>query len=569
MGVNVIGLFLKSVLRATATAIAGPWRLFGELYNVFAKGARYTWVEWLYLVATAITLGHVTWVWVNEGFFMAVFAWLMLALTVLLILDVASRMIEHIPDDGAAGELLGWLKWMPGAHGTYKPRMAPVNQHGKKYVRGASLMDGAAVAAQQAATDENYRESIKIGGVAIAQQNEAEHFLIAGKTGAGKSQAINEMLRTVQSRGQTAIIADPSGGYFDRFGRDGDLLLNPFDARSVDWSPFKEIDNPEDVPMVVMAAIPKGSDPADESWSGKARTFLQELILLQWREGNYSLKELLRRANQATDKELYNLLKDTPAATYVVPGADRLLASIRSQMTEYLSAWDYLPDMGSFSVREWVRNVDQDARQGWLYITYMDNQMETLKRLVGCWLGLAITEGLCLRENPERRLWYIMDELDSLGKVSSLSLGLTRLRKNGGCCVSGLQTIAQLRATYGKDQAQTLLSCMSNKLLLAAGDSETAEYFSREIGDQEFQRENKSKGQSGKIGEMANASKNVSTEHRTERAVLASEITALPNLHGYLKPVGSPAMRVTLEYVRMESLNIPFTRKEKEAVAHG
>jgi type IV secretory pathway TraG/TraD family ATPase VirD4 len=39
--------------------------------------------------------------------------------------------------------------------------------------------------------------------------------------------------------------------------------------------------------------------------------------------------------------------------------------------------------------------------------------------------------------------------------------------------VSGLQTIAQLRDTYGHDEAQTLLSCLSTKLVMAAGDGET------------------------------------------------------------------------------------------------
>lgn len=139
-----------------------------------------------------------------------------------------------------------------------------------------------------------------------------------------------------------------------------------------------------------------------------------------------------------------------------------------------------------------------------------------------------------------------MDELDSLGRVSSLRAGLTKLRKYGGVCVNGLQTIAQLRDTYGKEEAQTLLSCMSTKLLLAAGDAETAEYF-QEIGEREITRDKISTGTSTQTMQFGGStSENRSTEHATERAVMPSEITALPNLHGFLKPVGRPVMRITL-----------------------
>lgn len=560
MNVNFFGLFFRALFRALGTALFAPWRLAGQLYMAFANGERFIWIEWLYMGVTAIGLGYVLHTWVNEGVGLAVFAWIMIAFTWLVVLDVASQMIAKIPDHGPAGELFGWIKWAPGGRAIPNPRTA-VSQHGKNYVRGAAVLDGAAVAAEQAASGENYALNIQLGGVAIPYQNEAEHFLISGKTGAGKTQAINAMLRTVRERGQVAIIADPAGGYLQRFGREHDIILNPFDDRNSNWSPFLEIEYENDVAMIAKAAIPDSNGSSSE-WNKYAQTLFSELLRMQWKKGNHSVKELLKLATSATPKELYQLLKGTPAGQYVAPDNERMLGSIRSVMATYIAPWEYLPDQGDFSVRQWVRDVDQGKTDAWLYLTYMDNQLAMLRNLVSCWLELAIVEGLSLEEKPTRRLFYIMDELDSLGKVNSLRNGLTKLRKYGGVCVNGLQTIAQLRDTYGKEEAQTLLSCMSTKLLLAAGDSETAEYFSREIGDQEFQRENRSKGQSARIGELGSSSENVSTEHRTERAVLASEITALPNLHGFLKPVGLPVMRITLEYRGMENLNPAFIRKE-------
>lgn len=559
---KILVLFSSALGRALTTAFFGPWRLIGELYNFFARGARYIWIEWLYLAATAICIGVVMWILVNEGPLTAIFWWITLALTFLLILDFASKMAHQIPDDGPIGELFGWLKWTPGGQAIANPRVHTAQmKDGKAYVRGSALVDSNIVAAEQAASGEDFSLNIKLGGVAIPYKNEAEHFLISGKTGAGKTQAINAMLRTVRERGQPAIIADPAGGYCQRFARSHDLLLNPLDARSKNWSPFLELEHESDAGMITKAAIPSGSGSGKE-WNNYAQTLFRELLLHQWRKGNYSVKELLRLATSASPEELHELIGNTPAGAFTAKDNERMLGSVRSVMAASISAWKYLPDLGDFSVRKWVRAVDEGKTDAWLFLTYRDNQLALLRRLVSCWLELAIVEGLSLEEKPERRIFYVMDELDSLGKVSSLRDGLTKLRKYGGVCVSGLQTIAQLRDTYGKDEAQTLLSCMSTQLLLAANDPETAEYFSRSIGDIEFERKNRSKGKSAKVGELASSSTNDSTEHRTERAVLASEITALDNLQGYLKPVGMPLIRITLDYVGMENLHPAFVRKE-------
>ena len=125
----------------------------------------------------------------------------------------------------------------------------------KSHVRGSNVLDAAAVIQQydteitRDEKEQGYKYSdkiLRIGGVPIA--NETEHFLFAGKTGAGKSQAISALLETAQRRELPAIIADPGGDYYSRFARDGDLLFNPLDARSVDWSPVRRNSDPERLP---------------------------------------------------------------------------------------------------------------------------------------------------------------------------------------------------------------------------------------------------------------------------------------------------------------------------------
>ena len=153
---------------------------------------------------------------------------------------------------------------------------------------------------------------------------------------------------------------------------------------------------------------------------------------------------------------------------------------------------------------------------------------------------------------------FVFDEVDSLGKVSSLRGGLTKLRKYGGRCVLGLQTVSQLRETYGRDEAQTLLANLSTKLILRAGDNETAEYFSKELGEQDIDRLQMTTGQGTSSGGLTNpgqSSESFNTNYNMQRvrqaAIMSSEVLNLPDLQGFLKIPGQPVATVKIDYQAM------------------
>lgn len=395
---------------------------------------------------------------------------------------------------------------------------------------------------------------VTIGGVTIPRMLEAQHFLITGTTGAGKTQVINGMLRSVRKRGNRAVIADPAGGFYARFGKPGDVLFNPFDRRSVDWSPFAEIRADYDCERIAKAIIPDLEGGESAQWQLFAQTLLAKAMLAMHRKGERSMKRLMYWMASADQKELEPLLAGTAAAVMCQRGNDKMLNNTRATMLPYLSVFDYLLDEGRFSIRQWIQ---EDWRDNWLFITYRDDQMGMLRNLVATALEMALVEGLSLSENQERGLWFVMDEVDSLGKVTSLRAGLTKLRKYGGRCVLGLQTVAQLRTTYGRDEAQTLIANTSVKCILRAGDSETAKSMEHELGEQEIERsqvnDSFSMSDSGQT-----QSQSTSTQVVRQSAVLASEIMGLPDLHGFLKIPGDEIARVRVEYVAMPDQNPAF-----------
>src|SRR2546425_3346299 len=100
------------------------------------------------------------------------------------------------------------------------------------------------------------------------------------------------------------------------------------------------------------------------------------------------------------------------------------------------------------------------------------------------------------RAEQDQRLWFVVDELDSLGAIDGLKDALARLRKFGGRCVLGFQSIAQVSSTYGRGEAQTIVENCGNTLILrcSGGDNGgTAQFASRLIGQREVLRANRSR----------------------------------------------------------------------------
>jgi type IV secretory pathway TraG/TraD family ATPase VirD4 len=167
---------------------------------------------------------------------------------------------------------------------------------------------------------------------------------------------------------------------------------------------------------------------------------------------------------------------------------------------------------------------------------------------------LAIVETM---NHPEQdqRLWFVVDELDALGAIDGLKDALARLRKFGGRCILGFQSIAQVSNTYGQGEAQTIVENCGNTLVLRCSGSEnggTSQFASRLIGEREVIRRQTSRGRDRESFFAARGSRrstNISEQHVTESAVMASELEQLPDFSGYLKTAS-----------RREWLRVAFSR---------
>ncbi len=77
----------------------------------------------------------------------------------------------------------------------------------------------------------------------------------------------------------------------------------------------------------------------------------------------------------------------------------------------------------------------------------------------------------------------LLDEFANIGTIPDFETTVSLARGRGVSLWLGIQSLGQLEARYGKANAQTILSNCGTKVALSGLDVESAEYFSRALGD--------------------------------------------------------------------------------------
>jgi type IV secretory pathway TraG/TraD family ATPase VirD4 len=410
----------------------------------------------------------------------------------------------------------------------------------KKFLRGTRIVSAAKLKRQT--TDKDHRQ-VTLADIPIPVEAENLHMLIGGGTGAGKSTLFREIALGAFLRGDRIICLDPNGDMLAKFWKDGDVILNPYDARTEGWSFFNEIRADFDYHRYALSLVPRGRTADAEEWASYGRLLLRETARKLSLLGRPSIRELFRMTTIIDHKELQAFLSGTMAESLFAGSSEatRALSSARFVLSDKLPEHVTMP-AGDFSLRAWLEN----PKTGNLWITWREDMAPALKPLISAWIDALFVSILSMPEDQTRRIWAFIDELASLEKLASLEPALTKGRKHGLRVVAGLQSTSQLNDIYGPETAKTLRSCFSSLAVLriSKADPATAEDFSKSLGEHEVERERSSRN----IGTRSSGT-GLQTVLERERVVTPSQLTSLPDLAGYLAIVGDmPIARFETKY---------------------
>ncbi|MFB0611975.1 type IV secretion system DNA-binding domain-containing protein [Aurantiacibacter poecillastricola] len=417
-----------------------------------------------------------------------------------------------------------------------------------RVIGGTRVVDEEDVAAQT--TLLCGRDTLRIGPVPVPRRIETRHFAFLGTTGSGKTTALRQMLDGIERRGEAALVYDTSGEFIAHYYNParGDIILNPFDARCAFWTPFDEISHPADADRIARQLVSETSSQDDDVWLETSRILVANMIRSLWAEKNCSLEALLE-ALQVKDKEqLKEWLGHTSSARTFANDADRATGSVLFMLAKAANLIQFLKveDEGEerFAFRDFIAKLDKcEGAKPWIFVPRKEDYFEASKPLMACWLECAASAVLGLTPSPDRRIWFVLDELADLPRVENLARLLPEGRKFGAAIVLTFQALGQMRNRYGANIAEAMLACCNTKLFLQTVDQETRKWASETIGQCEVELRVATDTLS--IGSEVPRT-TIATQRQFRPAVLESELRLSPHQGYLLLPDGLPVARIGL-----------------------
>ncbi|ELW6962309.1 type IV secretion system DNA-binding domain-containing protein, partial [Escherichia coli] len=154
--------------------------------------------------------------------------------------------------------------------------------------------------------------------------------------------------------------------------------------------------------------IPMGTKE-DPFWQGSGRTIFAEAAYLMRNDPNRSYSKLVDTLLSIKIEKLRTFLRNSPAANLVEEKIEKTAISIRAVLTNYVKAIRYLQGIEHngepFTIRDWMRGVREDQKNGWLFISSNADTHASLKPVISMWLSIAIRGLLAMGENRNRRVW--------------------------------------------------------------------------------------------------------------------------------------------------------------------
>lgn len=399
-------------------------------------------------------------------------------------------------------------------------------------------------------------------GIRLSCERETRHFLIWGSVGAGKTQTMLRLMLSALARGDKILVLDTKGDMTAGLPNDP-ALVAPQDTRSFVWDVAADCRVKQDARELAARFIPASPDPM---WSDAAREiFVACVATLQATKGADWTWPDLRTAAIADAQTLFAMAKKNhPEAMRLLEDpssrtAQSVLATFQAHMNVVSALADAWPDSVNapkFSVRDWLHMeaparpiiLQRDARYPELSNAWISGLLGLLASSVG---------SPSLAESKSRRVWLFLDEFPQLPRMPDFTTFLDVGRSKGVIVVLGAQDIAQIRAIYGRERADSWIGMVGTQIITRLNPGRGAEEASLMIGEQEIEKRTRS------VSTVGTRTTVTESRHRElRRVVMAAELSnRLGPRKGGVRVLivgpGDDAYELDLPFIRLPELRAP------------
>lgn len=403
---------------------------------------------------------------------------------------------------------------------------------------------------------------LKIDDVPIPMGMLARNVICIGNMGAGKSQTIKYLISQAREWGKKLIIYDPTGEFTSHFFREGiDVILNPLDARSADWSLFADIRRVTDPALISRFFVPENKKSSDPVWDNAARMLFEDLVNIVYSRSG-TMDDLRRLVTQVPLEQLYEILAAHDATSLGVmnPKNERGSESVRLTLTSQPAIrffGFYQNKNAAFSVREFMKRTDDAC----LFLTSSATQHDMIRPFLSVWLELCLAELMSAEPLHDGiRAIFFLDELASLGKMSSLEIALTQARKFGIVTIGGVQNLSQLDEIFGEHLTKAFVANFGTKYIMRVEEESSAQRLSKMLGEEDI--DEKKTAESFGPGESRDGL-NFDSKRDDRALVKYSTLMRLPDLSGFLKVAGNhPIAKVDIKFKKWDVVSSGYVPRD-------
>ena len=383
----------------------------------------------------------------------------------------------------------------------------------------------------------NLQAGFALGELRLPRDFETSHFLVLGTTGSGKSVLLNQILAQINDRNEKAIIYDVKGEFLSKHGKPDNkdnLVFYPFDTRSLRWSVFNEIRHKPDFDMIATALLQPPKEAGENKyWYDAARDVFRAGMLFLYLNNMKKNRDIIDFFNKPMPEiiaSISSLPLEERSALKHIDGDSKPAMGVMSTLQAGVPFLRYIADQdGDFSFRKFIQ--DQKDRRH-LFLLNIRNYDPIFKPLMTFVIDIMIREVLSLPDDREKRIFFLVDEFASLGRLSSIFDFISMARSKGGSMILANQDLGAVESIYGRPLLKTFYNNLNNKFILRIEDPETSRFLSEAFGEREIVKKMESRSMSpGDWGDRHT----ISDQDKIEKVILQSQFQDLKDFQAYMK----------------------------------
>lgn len=370
-----------------------------------------------------------------------------------------------------------------------------------KHVSGPQLLEGkdAQAAAVRFAAQE--RGGVKVPGfirlhplLDLSKRTWCRHFFIAGSVGSGKTQIIWPIVQQIRRRRKKLFLLDVKGDYTAAIK--GALILSPWDRRSVYLDIAADIRTSAAASAFASAMIPR------EEGSNSFFSTAAELILtgclraLQRRTGTKWHWEDLDLLLNLSAAELAPCLAEHYAKAHpLLTAGDSTSANVMASVSSYTQTISQLAEAFGSGLDERGRPRKRLSLVAWAkddyegcptIIAHAGPDTGLTQRYLAAVIDTLVPTIMQLPDDVSeggRTIFFVLDELSTIGKVKNLAALIDKGRSKGCSVIVGVQDRAQLAAIHGENFSKALPGMIGSHIITQTQIGPTRNELAAMLGD--------------------------------------------------------------------------------------